>query len=94
MYSAMTLSEGLRKEENGEKRGGGDDGVVAMVVATATATAVDGRRSTDDSGRHTVVTSKVSNPICAVQHGCLEPIFKLSRCGARASTSLPGMPDG
>lgn len=23
-----------------------------------------------------------------------EPIFKLSRCGARASTSLPGMPDG
>jgi len=24
----------------------------------------------------------------------LKPIFKLSRCGARASTSLPGMPDG
>lgn len=59
-------------------------------AATAVAVSV-----VDAAGRHSgdVVNEQSFEPnMLSPRSG--EPIFNLSRCGARASASLPGMPDG
>lgn len=68
---------------------------VTQSVASAVASAAVASTIAAASGRHSgdVVNEQSFEPnMLSPRSG--EPIFNLSRCGARASASLPGMPDG